>query len=59
MSSYLLQAIEGAENGDFSKVQLLLRILEAPFTLQAEAEEAGFAKPVPAWSKKLVVSCSS
>ena len=58
-AGFFLQAIEAAEKGDFSKVQLVLKVLEDPFRASLEAETAGFAKPVPEWSKKLVVSCSS
>lgn len=53
------RAIESAENGDFSEVQLLHKILKSPYEKQDEAEEAGYARPVPSWSKDLVVSCSS
>jgi uncharacterized protein YdiU (UPF0061 family) len=56
---FSLQAIEAAENGDFSEVRLILKVLKTPFSIQPEAEVAGYAKPVPDWSKKLVVSCSS
>jgi uncharacterized protein YdiU (UPF0061 family) len=56
---FSFQAIEAAENGDFSEVRLILKVLKTPFSIQPEAEVAGYAKPVPDWSKKLVVSCSS
>ena len=52
-------AISKAENDDFSEVQSLLKVLSTPFKTQKEAESAGYANPVPGWSKDLVVSCSS
>ena len=52
-------AILKAEKGDFSEVRLLHKILSNPFRIQQEAESAGYANPVPGWSKELVVSCSS
>ena len=53
------QAIEKAEKGDFSEVQLLYEVLSRPYLKQDKAEQAGYANPVPEWSKELVVSCSS
>ena len=53
------QAIEKAEKGDFSEVQLLYQVLSRPYDKQEKAEEMGYAGPVPEWSKELVVSCSS
>merc|ERR1712008_350441 len=53
------KAIEKAENGDFDMVELLYKILSNPYVENKEAEEQGFAGPVPNWSKDLVVSCSS
>jgi len=52
-------AILKAEKDDFSEVRLLHKILSNPFKIQQEAESAGYANPVPGWSKELVVSCSS
>ena len=52
-------AILKAENDDFSEVRLLQKILSKPFNTQKDAEAAGYANPVPGWSKELVVSCSS
>ncbi|XP_031555276.1 uncharacterized protein LOC116292152 [Actinia tenebrosa] len=52
-------AIDKADKGDYSEVQKLLRILEKPFEIQAEAEAAGFALPPPPWASSLRVSCSS
>eukprot|EP00095_Tigriopus_kingsejongensis_P008406 maker-scaffold9_size846264-snap-gene-6.16 protein:Tk08406 transcript:maker-scaffold9_size846264-snap-gene-6.16-mRNA-1 annotation:"hypothetical protein LOTGIDRAFT_122035" len=53
------KAIEMAEKDDFSEVEKLLRILKKPFSTQKEAEEAGYARPPPKWSKQIRVSCSS
>ena len=53
------RAIEKAEKGDFSEVQLLYEVLSRPYEKQDKAEKAGYAGPVPEWSKELVVSCSS
>merc|ERR1712150_273078 len=52
-------AISKAENDDFSEVRLLLKVLSTPFKTQKEAESAGYANPVPGWSKDIIVSCSS
>ena len=52
-------AIEKAENDDFSEVQHLYKILSQPFQEHPEAENLGYSKPPPSWSKDLVVSCSS
>lgn len=53
------QAIKKAENNDFSEVRKLFRILCNPYTVQTEAEKAGFANKRPAWADRLKVSCSS
>ena len=53
------RAIEMAENGDFSEVQRLLRVLKDPYRVQVEAERQGYAKPPPGWSRLIKVSCSS
>ena len=67
------QAIEKAEQGDYSEVQRVLRLLEHPFsdTIAAEiAEESSkdetacsrtlmYDGAVPAWAAGLCVSCSS
>ena len=55
----LQRAIEKAENDDFSEVRLLQKVLKTPFKAHPEAESAGYAKPVPDWSKRLLLSCSS
>ena len=48
-----------ADEGDYSEVRKLLRVLKNPYAIQEEAEEAGYAKPPPSWSRMLKVSCSS
>ena len=67
------QAIEKAEQGDYSEVQRVLKLMEHPFsdTIAAElAEESNkdaavcsrtllYDGPVPAWAAGLCVSCSS
>lgn len=53
------EAIEWANNNDFSGVQELLRVLEHPTDWDPEAEWAGYASLPPDWSKSLKVSCSS
>jgi len=53
------KAIEMAEENDFSEVQFLHEVLINPFQINKAAEEKGYAKPPPRWSKKLAVSCSS
>lgn len=54
------QAIRQAEEAsDFSILHRLHRVLGRPFTEQAEAEAAGYARPPPPWAHTLRVSCSS
>ncbi|XP_060068717.1 protein adenylyltransferase SelO-like [Ylistrum balloti] len=53
------KAITKAEDGDFSEVVKVLRVLERPFDVQEEAETNGFASSPPEWAKALRVSCSS
>ena len=53
------QAITATERNDFSVISQVLRILSNPFQEQREAEELGYADPVPEWAKTLRVSCSS
>ena len=53
------RSIEKAENDDFTEVRLIQKVLQNPFKAQPEAEAAGYAKPVPDWSRRLVLSCSS
>jgi hypothetical protein len=51
------QAIDRAEQGDYSEIDRLLVLLSNPFDEQTDSE--GYAQPTPEWGKKLVVSCSS
>jgi len=52
-------AIRSAENGDFSPLRTLARILERPFTYQPEAERLGYADRPPSWAANITVTCSS
>ena len=49
----------GEDDGDFSLVHRLQRVLQNPFEVQEEAEAAGYAQPPPPWANELRVSCSS
>jgi len=53
------EAIQRAEQDDFSEVQFLYKLLRNPYRINHEAEQRGYASPPPEWSKKLAVSCSS
>lgn len=53
------RAAEEAEAGDYAELRRLHRVLQRPFALQAEAEEAGYAGPPPEWGRCLSLSCSS
>jgi uncharacterized protein YdiU (UPF0061 family) len=53
------QAIKQAEKDEFSEVNLLLDVLNNPFTLNEEAEKRGFSGPTPPWAHCIRVSCSS
>jgi uncharacterized protein YdiU (UPF0061 family) len=58
LRNYLAQtAIARAQEGDFSEVNRLLRVLSRPFDEHPEHEDC--AAPPPAWGKHLAVSCSS
>ncbi|WP_395168595.1 protein adenylyltransferase SelO [Piscirickettsia salmonis] len=58
LRSYLLtQAIEWAEQGDFSEVDHLMHCLTHPCDEQPEFER--YAAAVPDWGKKIILSCSS
>jgi len=58
LRNYLAQqAIERAQNGDYSEVARLLAILEQPFDEQPEHE--AYAALPPDWAAHLEVSCSS
>lgn len=51
------QAIAKAEQGDASEVDLLLKLLQQPFTEQAGMER--YMDHPPAWADSISVSCSS
>lgn len=51
------QAVEAAQNGDFTLIGRLQNCLRDPFT--ERAEYADFAAPPPEWAKDICVSCSS
>ncbi|WP_298607762.1 YdiU family protein [uncultured Thiothrix sp.] len=51
------QAIAKAEQGDASEVDLLLKLLQQPFTEQAGMES--YSDHPPAWADSISVSCSS
>ena len=54
------EAIRKAEDeGDFSVVHRLQRVLRDPFVVHREAEVAGYAHQPPLWAHTLRVSCSS
>ena len=58
LRNYLAQnAIEKAQNKDFSEIARLLSVLEKPFDEQPE--NAHYAAQPPDWASSLEVSCSS
>ena len=58
LRNYLAQeAISAAQDGDYSKVNTLFKVLQNPFDEQPEFDD--FAKLPPDWGKKLEISCSS
>ncbi|MCL6271195.1 YdiU family protein [Sansalvadorimonas sp. 2012CJ34-2] len=58
LRNHLLQiAINKAENGDYSEVNKLLKIIRQPFSEQPEFES--YADSPPDWAGDLEVSCSS
>lgn len=58
LRNYLAQeAIQAAEQGDVSKLEVLFDVLKKPFEEQPEFET--YAKSPPDWSKDLSISCSS
>jgi hypothetical protein len=58
LRNYLAQeAIEAAQQGDFSTLNKLLEVLKNPFTENRKYNE--FSKAPPEWGKKLEISCSS
>jgi len=58
LRNYLAQeAIQDAENSDFSKLYNLIEVLKKPYEENVNFED--YAKAPPDWSKKLEISCSS
>jgi len=58
LRNYLAQqAIDSAEQGDFSLFEELLAALSQPFDERAEHDK--FSAPPPDWGKELEISCSS
>ncbi|OED44262.1 hypothetical protein ACH42_07990 [Endozoicomonas sp. (ex Bugula neritina AB1)] len=58
LRNYLAQqAITKAEQGDYSEIEKLMRVLSSPFEEHPDYEE--YANTPPEWGKKLEVSCSS
>lgn len=58
LRNYMAQAaIEKAEQGDYSEVNLLLEVLQSPFAEHPEAEH--YAGLPPDWAETISVSCSS
>lgn len=58
LRNYLVQtSIVKAENGDYSDVDNLLRLMTRPFDEQPEMES--YAQDPPDWAKTLELSCSS
>ncbi len=58
LRNYMAQAaIEKAEQGDYSEVNLLLEVLQSPFAEHPKAEH--YAGLPPDWAETISVSCSS
>jgi uncharacterized protein YdiU (UPF0061 family) len=58
LRNYMAQvAIEAAEQGDYSQVELLLEVLQNPFVEHPKATQ--YAGPPPDWAAQISVSCSS
>ena len=58
LRNYLAQkAIEEAEKGNYSDLEILLEILKKPFEENKTYED--YAKEPPDWGRKLEISCSS
>jgi len=51
------QAIKSAEKGDFSQIEILLKILKTPFEEQPEYQS--YADIPPQWASSISISCSS
>ena len=60
LRNYMLQnCINEAEAGDYSLIDVLLRVVQNPFVEQEDAQRLGFDRPAPEWSVTDCVSCSS
>ena len=58
LRNYMAQeAIDAAEDSDFSKLETLIAVLAKPFEELKEHQK--FANKSPAWAKNLEISCSS
>jgi uncharacterized protein YdiU (UPF0061 family) len=58
LRNYLAQqAIEKAQQGDFSEIDNLLLVLQNPY--QEHPDLQHYANLPPQWGKKMVISCSS
>jgi uncharacterized protein YdiU (UPF0061 family) len=58
LRNYMAQAaIEKAEQGDYSEINLLLEVLQSPFEEHPKAEH--YAGLPPDWAETISVSCSS
>ena len=58
LRNYMAQAaIETAQDGDYSEVELLLKVLQSPFEEHPEASK--YAGLPPDWAAQISVSCSS
>ena len=58
LRNYLAQeAIQAAENGDLSALNLLLEVLKNPYTEDKKFDK--FSEVPPEWAKKIEISCSS
>ena len=58
LRNYLAQqAIERAQQKDYSEIDRLRQLLRDPFAEQPEMD--AYAAPPPDWAKQIIVSCSS
>ena len=58
LRNYLAQeAIQAAENGDLSALNLLIEVLKNPYTEDKKFDK--FSEVPPEWAKKIEISCSS
>ena len=58
LRNYMAQeAIDAAENSDFSQLETLITVITTPF--EELKEYQNFANKSPAWAKDLEISCSS